>query len=205
MMFFLCLLLFLSGVVFALIFSNSITSSEVGLFLSYLGSLATLMAAVAAFLAIQDWRHQFAHKERFAALVRLRGAVAKLKNIMKLANSPHRIYLGSFAKGTDQEKSDAFQEESGTFAAIHQEYNATLHEVDIFLSAKELAEFPGREVEINKLVVKITMIVNNIINEKNLEGRAKEHVLKVVEHEDEIRKVIKAADDYLISILRREV
>lgn len=205
MMFLLCIIIFFSGVVFAQIFSGETIPGAIEKFLSYLGSLATLMAAVAAFLAIQDWRHQFAHKERFAALVRLRGGIEKLKCIMKLANSLHRIYLGSLVKLSPEEKSEAFQKESREFAEIHQEYNATLREAGIFLSAKESMEFPGSELEINKLVVMITLIVNSILNEKDLDGKIKDYVLKVADHEDEIRRVIKAADDYLVDILAREV
>lgn len=132
MMLFLCLLYFLSGVFFSLLFSEGVTTNSIGTFVSHLGSLATLLAAAAAFLAIQDWRHQFAHKERFAALTRLRVAVSKLKKMMVLANSLHRIYLGSFSQGTGAEKSEAFQQDSSAFALIHQDYNTTLDEVEVF-------------------------------------------------------------------------
>ncbi len=205
MMLFLCFLLFLSGAIFSLLFSEGVTANSIGIFVSYLGSLATLLAAVAAFLAIQDWRYQFAHKERFAALIRLRVAVSKLKKMMTLANSLHRIYLGSFSQGTGAEKSEAFQQESSAFALIHQEYNTTLAEVEIFLTDQEFSEFPASKAEVNKLALKITMLVNNIINEKELEGRVKEYVLKVADHEDEIRRMIRAADEYLVGILRSEV
>lgn len=205
MMLFLCFLLFLSGAIFSLLFSEGVTANSIGIFVSYLGSLATLLAAVAAFLAIQDWRHQFAHKERFAALIRLRVAVSKLRKMMNLANSLHRIYLGSFSQGTEAEKCEAFQQESRAFALIHQEYNSTLDEVDIFLTTQESSGFPGSRFAVNKLVVKITLLVNDIINEKELEERVKEYVLKVADHEDEIRRVIRAADEYLVGILRNEV
>ncbi|MCP3792556.1 hypothetical protein [Pseudomonas sp. N2-11] len=125
--------------------------------------------------------------------------------MMTLANSLHRIYLGSFSQGTGAEKSEAFQQERSAFALIHQEYNTTLAEVEIFLTDQEFSEFPANKTEVNKLVLKITMLVNNIINEKELEGRVKEYVLKVADHEDEIRRMIRAADEYLVGILRSEV
>lgn len=204
MMMLLCFIIFLSGIIFSLIFSDKVTVDAVGAFLNYLGSLATFLAAIAAFLAIQDWRHQFAHKERFAALIRLRAGVEKLGNMIWLANSVHSIYLGSFATKTDVEKSAAFQEESRKFSVFHEEYKTTLKEVEVFLSAKELEDFPGRREEIEKLVVKIVLIVNSVINEEDLEGTVKEYVNKVMNHEDEIRRVIKQADEYLLNVLRRE-
>lgn len=46
--------------------------------------------------------------------------------------------------------------------------------------------------------------MNDIINEKELEGKVKEYVLKLADREDEIRRVIRTADEHLVGILRSE-
>lgn len=74
-MFFYCCLLFSSGIVFGFIFTKSGEVDFVG-FLNALASLATVGAAVTAIYALNSWRAQFKHAERYKVIKEFRDTVS---------------------------------------------------------------------------------------------------------------------------------
>ncbi|WAG81385.1 hypothetical protein LMK08_12225 [Metapseudomonas furukawaii] len=137
--------LFASGIVFSILFSDGVTATSVAGALSYLGSMATLTAAIVAISAVSDWRSQFRHSEKYNCLKALKVAAENLRSYRALVSAMEQRHLYSMMNGGADNQEAVRREESARSAWVValQTYSSAWTNAAVFLSDEELARVNG--------------------------------------------------------------
>lgn len=168
--------LFASGVVFSLLFSDGVSAASVGGALSYLGSIATLTAAIVAISAVNDWRSQFRHSEKYKCLKVLKVASENLRSYRTLVTAMEQRHLYSMMSGGAEDQEAVRREESArsAWALVLQAYSSAWTNAAVFLSDEELANLNGNPFDLASAsqdgILKLTFqYANNPLREHKAE------------------------------------
>lgn len=160
------IVLFASGVVFALIFASGVTAEAIEHAISYLGSMATLIAALVAVLALNDWRSQFRHERLFDSLANMREAVADLSSY-KDWNRSYRLIVMQEMLGNEPDRelrsNDMANHEQ--WLSSLQKFKSAYSDVSIYLGSP-VAGLSSKHEDIHKRYLGFYLKVQELRHEK---------------------------------------
>lgn len=142
---FICVGLFFTGVVWAPMFSNPATVKNSIEVMSY---LATIFACGVAISALNSWRSQFKHSERYAALKSLLESTYELQAIRSYLHSLQTGYLQRHSSGgvASAALDESSEEELEAAKKVHEAFCQRFMLVTAIIHQDEFHDFPGFEL-----------------------------------------------------------
>lgn len=142
---FICVGLFFTGVVWAPTFSNP---AEIKNSIEVISYLATILACAVAISALNSWRSQFKHSERYAALKSLLESAYEMQAIRSYLHSLQAGYLHRHASGgvASGALDQSAAEELEAAEQVHKSFCQRFMLVTAIIPQDEFRDFPGFEL-----------------------------------------------------------
>lgn len=139
---FICVGLFFTGVVWAPAFSNP---AEVKSSIEVISYLATVLACAVAISALNSWRSQFKHSERYAALKSLLESTYEMQATRSYLHSLQSGYLHRYSSGgaASVALDESSAEELQAVEPIHKTFCQRFMLVTAIIPQDEFRDFPG--------------------------------------------------------------